>query len=360
MTTMTALARPDREANLRPVPWQRMVWVTWRQHRLAFAGLAALFGVAAVFLLVTGLQMRDAYAAVGACQPADSITCRQLADSFQNTYGPGVTATVFALQVLPALVGAFIGAPLVARELETGTFRYAWTQGFGRTRLTVAKLGLLAVAIALVALAFSGLVSWYSQPVTNAIHHSSPLDSMDPTVFDLLGLAFAAWTLAAFAIGVLAGVLIRRVVPALVATLAAWGGLAFGTGAWLRQHYATPVTTPTNHLTPTALSGVHGWVLGLEWARSGRPASLAMVNQTLKAIGLKALGPLSFEPAGPATGTGPVNPGSYLMQHGYSLLIIYQPDSRFWTFQWIEAGWLLGLSLLCFAATVWLVRRRAA
>jgi hypothetical protein len=50
----------------------------------------------------------------------------------------------------------------------------------------------------------------------------------------------------------------------------------------------------------------------------------------------------------------------YLVQHGYRQLTTYQPDSRFWPFQWIEAGWLLALSLLLLAATIWLVRRRAA
>jgi hypothetical protein len=36
------------------------------------------------------------------------------------------------------------------------------------------------------------------------------------------------------------------------------------------------------------------------------------------------------------------------------------PAGRFWTFQWIEAGWLIALSALLIAVTVWLVRRRAA
>jgi hypothetical protein len=31
-----------------------------------------------------------------------------------------------------------------------------------------------------------------------------------------------------------------------------------------------------------------------------------------------------------------------------------------WPFQWIEGGWLLALSVLLIAATIWLVRRRAA
>jgi hypothetical protein len=47
-------------------------------------------------------------------------------------------------------------------------------------------------------------------------------------------------------------------------------------------------------------------------------------------------------------------------QHGYTQLTSYQPASRFWPFQWIEGGWLLALSMLLIAVTVWVVRRRAA
>ena len=55
-----------------------------------------------------------------------------------------------------------------------------------------------------------------------------------------------------------------------------------------------------------------------------------------------------------------VNAWQYLVQHGYTQLTTYQPASRFWPFQWIEGGWLFALSVLLIAATVWLVRRRAA
>ena len=41
-------------------------------------------------------------------------------------------------------------------------------------------------------------------------------------------------------------------------------------------------------------------------------------------------------------------------------LTTYQPDSRFWPFQWIEGGWLLALSLLLLSTTIWLAHRRAA
>jgi LPXTG-motif cell wall-anchored protein len=38
----------------------------------------------------------------------------------------------------------------------------------------------------------------------------------------------------------------------------------------------------------------------------------------------------------------------------------YQPDSRYWPFQWIETGWLTALALLLLGATLWLLRRRQA
>ena len=84
----------------------------------------------------------------------------------------GFLANGFILQVLPPLVGAFLGAPIVARELESGTFRFAWTQGFGRWRWTLAKLVALAVAVVAVAGAISVLFSWYYQPYFPAVNQA--------------------------------------------------------------------------------------------------------------------------------------------------------------------------------------------
>ena len=75
MTALTVPARPEQDASLRPVPWRRMAWVTWRQHRFALAGVAALLGALAVCLWLTGLQMHHAYAAAAACHPASSGAC---------------------------------------------------------------------------------------------------------------------------------------------------------------------------------------------------------------------------------------------------------------------------------------------
>jgi ABC-type transport system involved in multi-copper enzyme maturation permease subunit len=340
MTALTMPGRPAHDARLRRVPWRRMAWVTWRQHRAALGGVAAFLGAFAVYLWLTGLQMHHAEAAY--CHPAGSLGC---AINFTGRYGETAIIVSIALQAVPALIGAFAGAPVLARELETGTFRYAWTQGIGRLRWTVGKLVPLAVAVTAVAGAFTVLIAWYNQPWA-AAGYVTPFSAR---VFDLLGVAFGAWTLAAFAIGVLAGMLIRRAVPAIAASLAAYAGLAFATALWLRGRYITPLVTHHANLPGSAWIISH-WYTG----RNGKPLSQAAISQILQAVHP------ATNKTGPNTSQTFVNAVGYLTQHGYTFWVSYQPGSRFWPFQWIEGGWLLALSVLLIAATVWLVRRRAA
>ena len=356
MTALTVPARPEEDASLRPVPWRRMAWVTWRQHRFALTGVAVFLGGLAVYMWIVGLRLHHAYVAATVCHPARSIACGDLISSFNGMNN--VLANGFVLQPVPALIGAFVGAPVLARELETGTFRYAWTQGFGRWRWTLAKLVLLAVVVAAAAGALSVLLSWYYQPYLAAGNQTRPLSEVSPFseaspfaagLFDLRGVAFAAWTLAAFAIGGLAGMLIRRVVPAIVATLTAYAGLALAAGMFLRQHYLTPLVTSNLNVPASAWITNQWWTKGGKFAFAGRPP-LNLLQQ--------------FCPS-PAVGARPTSKPSSgtlaqcLSQHSYTRWTSYQPASRFWPFQFIEVGWLLALSLLLIAATVWLVRRRA-
>ncbi len=344
MTALTMPGRPAHDARLRPVPWRRMAWVTWRQHRAALGGVAAFLGAFAVYLWLTGLQMHHAEAAY--CHPAGSPGCSM---NFTGRYGETAIMVSIALQAVPALIGAFAGAPVLARELETGTFRYAWTQGFGPWRWTLAKLVALAVAVAIAAGALGVLISWYYQPYLATGNQTLGLSEVTPFfpgLFDLRGVAFAAWTLAAFAIGALAGMLIRRVVPAIAATLAAYAGLAFATGLFLRQHYLTPLLTSNSNPPGSA------WIISQQWqTKGGQPVSQSVLSQVLQ--GAPQL-------AGKGGVPKSLNVTQYLSQHGYAQWTSYQPASRFWPFQWIEGGWLLALSVLLIAVTVWLVRRRAA
>jgi hypothetical protein len=230
----------EAEAKPRPLPWRRMAWVTWRHHRIALGGVAMLLGALVVWLWIVGLQLHHAYAAAIGCHPIGSTACNELIFNFRVT--GGILKGGFVLQPLPALIGAFVGAPVLAREIETGTFRYAWTQGFGRWRWTLAKLAMLGVAVAAIAGAFSVLVSWYYQPYLAPGRLSDPTSALVHWLFDLRGVAFAAWTLTAFAMGGFAGMRIRRVVPAIVATLAGYTVLAVVVADVVRANYQ-----PANH-----------------------------------------------------------------------------------------------------------------
>ena len=347
MTALRMPARPEQDASLRPVPWRRMAWVTWRQHRIALAGVAALLGGPALYLWLTGLQVHRDWTAAVACHPASSGACGALVGYYIHDWPPAQIISV-VLQAAPALIGAFVGAPVLAREMETGTFRYAWTLGFGRWRWTLAKLVSLAVVVAAAAGAFSVLLSWYYQPFLagNPGFGGDPVP-LDATVFDLRGVAFAAWTLAAFAIGALAGMLIRRVVPAIAATLAVYAGLAVAAGVFLREHYMTPLLI--RNLNPPGFA----WILSQWWTKGGKPVGQDALTQVLQQGAPQLAGGKGGIPQSPTV-------NQYLAQHGYAQWTSYQPGSRFWPFQWIEGGWLLALSVLLIAATVWLVRRRAA
>jgi ABC-type transport system involved in multi-copper enzyme maturation permease subunit len=355
---MTARTMPTAHADdpsPRPVPWRRMTWVTWRQHRFALGGVAALLGALALYMWIAGLQVHHAYAIATACHPASSYACQNQVINFNTAYGP--TAYTFAtlLQVVPALIGAFVGAPVLARELETGTFRYAWTLGVGRRRWTLAKLTLLSVAVTAATGAFSLLFSWYYQPFF-ADGGNIPLD---PKLFDLHGVAFAAWTLAAFAIGALMGVLIRRVVPAIAATLAAVAGLLFVARLYLQQHYIAPLIAMSPVNPPLS-----AWIISTWWTKGGTTISQSAMNQIsysmfrqiVPAILPKNVNGNDIKFYKGAANTRVLN---YLTHHGYTHWTSYQPGSRFWPFQWIEGGWLFALSVLLIAVTVWLVGRRA-
>jgi hypothetical protein len=354
--TATLAAPAPLATRRRPVSWTKLIWVTWRQHRAGLAGAATLLGALSLYMLIFGLQISNAYAKIASCHPAGSTACQQLANAFSRSYWGGGTGSVIEaggaqeisvlLLVVPVLLGVFLGAPLVARELETGTFRFAWTQGCGRVRWTVTKLALLAAVLTGAAWAFSELFSWYYHPFL-ALHLTT---EFLPIVFALRGVDFAAWTLAAFAIAAFAGAAIRRTVPAMAAALAAWTVLDVLTTLVLRPHYQAPLTIRGGAPFQQPSSLGNAWVVG-QWLTGpdGKTVSQATASNLMQ-----------HAPASVQNSPDPNAVSAWLGQHRYVQWWAYQPVSRFWHFQFIEGGWLLVLAILLGGATVWLVRHRAA
>ena len=241
--------------------------------------------------------------------------------------------------VVPVLLGVFVGAPLISRELDTGTFRFAWTQGAGRTRWALSTLVLPALLLTAVTGAFTALFWWYFRPFLA----DGQVSEFLPLAFALLGVAFAAWTLFSYALAAFTGTFFRRTVPAMAVTLIVYIVLAIGTATAIRPHYASPVSEPGWNQGAGA-----GWVIS-SWVRApnGQHLSQAAVSSL-------------HVPATVQNSQSPDAFTNWLTSHGYTLWQSVQPDSRFWQFQLIEGGWLLAVSALLIAGAVWLIRRRGA
>jgi hypothetical protein len=114
----------------------RMTRAAWYKHRFSAVGLPAVFLLVALALFADGAGQRHWLGVhhLNGCLVADNTTggswCVASAGwaSFSNpSQAPNVIAA--AVLALPALAGLFAGVPWVAREFESGAFRFTWTQG---------------------------------------------------------------------------------------------------------------------------------------------------------------------------------------------------------------------------------------
>src|SRR4029077_15700968 len=149
--------------------------------------------------LATHLPIHAAYnrdAVAGCLPPSTRAGCDLIVRHFESEFG-GCAPAAGGLGVLPALVGLFVGAPLLARELEHGTHRFAWTQAVTRRRWLLSKTALLAAATLVAAALARALVMWWRRPFDTL------KGRMSPSGFDIEGLVVPAYALFALAVGVL-------------------------------------------------------------------------------------------------------------------------------------------------------------
>jgi hypothetical protein len=324
-----------------------MIWLTWRQHRLqALTGLL-LVAVAALVFLPYGHTIRNDYTAlgVGSCLARDTggDHCQSALSDFMSQFNGIANHLLTWFTPVPGLIGAIVGASLLAREYEQGTWRLAWTQAVPRTRWLTVKMLLVSAGIVVVTASLSAIFGWFRGPIDRV---SSPFS---PGAFDLEGLSLTGYTLFAFAAGALAGLLARRTVPAIVAALAAFMAVRLSVEFWLRQRYQTPVTqllpssthTTIGPMAVPATPGTPGWILSNHLVdRAGHDLPATRQEQLRQAAQATA------------------DPAGYLRGLGIRLQIVYQPADRFWTFQIIEAALFTSLATALASITIYLLRRR--
>jgi hypothetical protein len=343
-----------------------MIWLAWRQFRMQAIVAACVLAATAVVLGLAGLHLRHLYSAAGVTRCSTAAACDQASTSFQNALNSGLgnhLPLLFgtALVVVPALIGMFWGAPLITRELEAGTHRLALVQGVSRTRWLAVKLGLIGFAGLLTAGAFSLLVTWSAGPIDTV-----NADRLTPAVFTERGIAPIGYTAFALALGVAAGLLIRRTVPAMAVTLAVFTAVQFAMRP-LRQYLIPPLraVTPITGVTSMSVAAQAGGGGSLSPAGPvALPGAWVYSAQTINAAG-HVIGPVPLSHSGPVSvqacggAAGPAKTCfTALAQHGFRQLVVYQPGSRFWAFQWYETAIFVALALAVTGFCFWWMRRR--
>lgn len=210
---------------------------------------------------------------------------------------------------MPGLLGVFVGAPLLAREIETGTLQLAWTQSVTRTRWLLSRM-LIAGAVAVLAQSALTLVLTYWRAPVNLLD-----GRFEPTGYNIQGIVPAGYALFTFTLGTALGALLRRTAPAMALTLGGYVLLRLSVENLLRGRFTTPLTIQyTDHPPARLPSGAAGdWIMEQDIPK----------------------------------------PGS-----GFPTMIIYQPADRFWTFQALETGITIALAAALLTLTFLSVRRR--
>jgi ABC-type transport system involved in multi-copper enzyme maturation permease subunit len=353
---------------------------SWRQFRTqALIGAAGLV-VLGVILLVTGPNLVHVYdVAVAQCRASGGGGggggggC---INPVSTDDGKLQTLALALVLIVPVVIGMFWGAPLVARELETGTFRLAWTQSVSRLRWLLVKLGLVGLASAVVGGLLSLMVSWWFSPIDKV-----SANRFSPAAFGMHGFVPAGYALFAFALGATTGLLFRRTLPAMAVTLVGFIAARVVVAEWIRPHFMSPVSETMR------VGQNDGW--GITMSPAGLPSisvnppnlpnALIVSNNLVNNAGQSPTGAYLQKVCpnlpginGPTSSGGPgvqrvavPSGGQQAFQQcvdavsgKFHEVVLYQPANRFWVFQTYETLLFVILSAALAGFCVWWVRRR--
>ncbi|MFF0747236.1 ABC transporter permease [Streptomyces sp. NPDC004111] len=309
------------------------VRVVLAQHRRTLTAAAVLVALAAV--AGGGMRWRWESAVTAPDAPERTPGLLALAAEWGGT----------ALTLLPLLLGAFVAGPMVARELESGTHRLAWTQSVSPARWLASKL---AVVLAGVLVAVPLLMAVYRvvrEPFTASEYLQLPW--YQGTVYRALGPVTVANALAGVALGALAGLLVRRTVPAMLAAAVAAGAVLVALQEWRQdlwpmRTYAGPGAGVSRYDSPE-------WGHGAGWQTAdGTRLALEPCERAARE---------AVRAGGPEGAYESVFRKCVAERGGVTEWADYHSGADFWPLQLVESGILLVLAALAAYAAFRVLRR---
>jgi hypothetical protein len=365
-----------------------MIWLTWRQFRAQAIAAAAALAAFAVLLAATESQLSSQYDSSGlltchgaACAGLASTFLSNLASGggFAVVPGSGYAILYFlgilVILIAPAVTGCFWGAPLIASELEAGTFRLTWNQSITRTRWLTVKLTLVGAAAMAVTEAFSLIQAWWAAPIGKAVGLGGSSSIFSETrfgvfIFPTHGITPLGYAAFGFALGVTAGLLVRRPIPAMAITLAIFAVVQLITPLWIRPHlFPTSQTTatiaaaganvslkanPKLAVTASVVPGHPGaWIISSAGV-SATGQRVSTIPAACESVVVHTFGAQRGTTGGP--GSDALN--NCVASQGIRVAESYQPASHYWPLQWSETGMFLALALALTGYCFWRLNRR--
>jgi hypothetical protein len=333
-----------------------MIWLTWRQFRLQALVAAAALAALAIGFGLTGPHLTSLYTqtcGTGDCSGAhlqQFLTAMKADGAYPLLYFAGGAVMYLA----PLIIGVFWGAPLIARELQSGTHRLAWNQSVTRGRWLLVKLAVTG----LVAMAFAGLaglmLTWWAGPIDKAGGFPvgiSQLSRFQPIIFGTRGIVPIGATAFAFTLGVATGLFIQHVIPAMAVTLGLFAAALVAMPLWVSPHLITPAEY-THRITANLTT--------MQMASNGEindpvtsmPGAWILSDQVTTPAGQVFQLP---DVAACQTGTQQ-QCDAWLASQPLRQHVSYQPANRYWLFQWYETGIWLAISLALSAGCLWKIK----
>ncbi|GAA1589405.1 transporter [Actinomadura kijaniata] len=339
-----------------------MIWLSWRQFRVQALAAAVALVLAAAYLVYLGGDIRDAHDAYRS-ECAGRAGCAETQARFRAAYESTLLFLAAGLGLVPAVLGTFWGAPLVARELEAGTHRMVWNQSVTRGRWLLVKLLVVGAAAMVVTGTAAALLTWAAAPFDEVVKNR--FGTFEFGARHIVPVGYAAL---AFTFGTVAGLVLRRTLPAMAVTLA--GFLVF---QFLFPNFVRPGLMPPERTTLPMTAQAINQARSLGSIGGGAVVGGVRIPDAPDAW-ISDLGPLrtadgrnlderrfnaclDSPPRAGATGTFG-DTAVCLGKLRLHVAVAYHPADRYWAFQWAETAVYLALSGLLVAFGLWRVRRR--